>query len=198
MLIWLNGAFGAGKTSLAHEIQRLHPRVLIFDPEEIGFALRRAQTPRPGGDFQDDPLWRELVLVSLERLLAREVRPVVVPMTLVEPLYFEEIIGELRSSSGHDLHHFALIASKDTILDRLRSRGEFGNSFAAQNLDRCLNALHQEGFATQLQTDHVPLQTLARDVLNRVGLSVSEPPLEPDWKRAWRRWTLWWRSLRFD
>lgn len=194
MLIWLNGAFGAGKTSVAFEMRSLHPDAIVFDPEELGFALRRGQTPSPTSNFQDDPLWRELVLVSLERLLARETSPIIAPMTLVNALYFEEIIGELRAR-GHEVHHFTLQASRETVLKRLRQRGDFGETFAHRNLERCLIALEQPMFGEQVPTDGVSIEDLARDLLHRVGLPITEPR-ESSLERTLRRWRVWWRHVR--
>jgi hypothetical protein len=196
VLIWLNGAFGVGKTSVAFEMRALHANAVIFDPEEIGFGLRRAQHPSPLGDFQDDPLWRELVLISLERILARESRPVIAPMTLVNALYFEEIIAELRAR-GHDVRHFALLASRESVLNRLRQRGDFGDSFAHRNLERCLNALTHPMFAAHVPTDGIGVEAIARDLLRRVGLE-AHANLEPSWARTLRRWRVWWQHVRLN
>jgi adenylylsulfate kinase-like enzyme len=40
MIIWLNGAFGSGKTRTAYELHRRIPQSYIFDPENIGFCIR--------------------------------------------------------------------------------------------------------------------------------------------------------------
>jgi AAA domain len=196
VLIWLNGAFGAGKTSVAFEMRALHPNAVVFDPEEIGSGLRRAQHPSPHGDFQDDPLWRELVLISLERVLARASHAVIVPMTLVNALYFEEIIGELRAR-GHDVRHFALTASRESVLRRLRRRGDFADTFAHRNLERCLQALTHPRFDTHVPTDDVRVEAIARDLLERVGLDANAN-LEPSWARGLRRWCGWWQHIRLN
>jgi hypothetical protein len=39
MIIWINGAFGAGKTTLAEELQRRLPEAMPFDPEYVGYTL---------------------------------------------------------------------------------------------------------------------------------------------------------------
>jgi thymidylate kinase len=39
MIIWINGAFGAGKTTLAEELHRRLPDALAFDPEFVGYIL---------------------------------------------------------------------------------------------------------------------------------------------------------------
>jgi adenylate kinase family enzyme len=41
MMIWINGAFGAGKTTLAEELHQRLPDALAFDPEYVGYILNR-------------------------------------------------------------------------------------------------------------------------------------------------------------
>ncbi|CAM5243529.1 hypothetical protein SALBM217S_06468 [Streptomyces griseoloalbus] len=59
MIVWVNGAFGAGKTTTAHELIELIPNSTLFDPEVIGGALERLLPPKrlaEVGDFQDLPI----------------------------------------------------------------------------------------------------------------------------------------------
>ena len=79
MLIWINGAFGAGKTSVAKELARRMPEAMEFDPEQIGFMLRRmiAARERPA-DFQDLKLWRELVVQVAAGWIRQFGRPLIV------------------------------------------------------------------------------------------------------------------------
>jgi hypothetical protein len=39
LIIWLNGAFGSGKTTLTRELHRRLPDAVIFDPEYVGYGL---------------------------------------------------------------------------------------------------------------------------------------------------------------
>ena len=41
MIIWINGPFGAGKTTLAKRLRDRRSKSLIFDPEEIGFVVKK-------------------------------------------------------------------------------------------------------------------------------------------------------------
>ena len=54
------GAFGAGKTTLAAELQRRMPDAISYDPEYVGDILTRWVPTPESGDFQDLPLWRKL------------------------------------------------------------------------------------------------------------------------------------------
>ncbi len=56
MIIWLNGGFGAGKTTLAEELHRRLPDAVVYDPEDVGLMLWKWMPPN--GDFQHLPSWR--------------------------------------------------------------------------------------------------------------------------------------------
>lgn len=51
MIIWLNGGFGSGKTTLAGELHRRLPSALVYDPEDVGLMLWKWL--EPNDDFQD-------------------------------------------------------------------------------------------------------------------------------------------------
>ena len=54
MIVWINGAFGAGKTTTARELIELIPNSTLFDPEDIGAAVVRLLPPKhlaEVGDF---------------------------------------------------------------------------------------------------------------------------------------------------
>lgn len=49
MIIWLNGAFGAGKTQTAYELRRRLPGSYVYDPENAGFFIRDNLPPAWSG-----------------------------------------------------------------------------------------------------------------------------------------------------
>jgi len=122
MIIWINGAFGSGKTSAVFELNRRLPDSFVYDPEDVGFFIRQ-KTPKEfsHGDFQDIPLWREMNHKLIKMIMTKYSGTLIVPMTLVNPAYYYEIVGHLRED-GFDLRHFILYASKEAILRRLRFR----------------------------------------------------------------------------
>ena len=171
MLIWLNGAFGAGKTSVARVIVSTRPEATLVDPEQIGFLLRRLLPKRePPGDFQDLPLWRELTVRILTEAAAIATGPVVVPMTLVDPLYFEEVVGGLRLA-GVDLRHFTLTAPPDTLRRRLRRRLGWPGSrrWALARVERTGSALADNLFAEHIDTERRSVREVAELILLKTG-----------------------------
>ncbi|GAA2252329.1 NUDIX hydrolase [Streptomyces amakusaensis] len=100
MIIWINGAYGAGKTATARELIDLIPNSTLYDPGLIGAGLRMMLPPKrlaEVSDYQDLPSWRRLVVDTAAALLAEVGGVLVVPMTLLRQEYRDEIFGGLAS-----------------------------------------------------------------------------------------------------
>jgi hypothetical protein len=166
MLVWINGAFGAGKTAVAAELARRWPAAIIFDPEQVGFILRRVLPAQLyPGDFQDLTEWRQLTVQTGVALLDRYQRPLIVPMALANPAYFDEVIGGLHGC-GVDVRHFTLIVSVATLRRRIRrhSLRPSARTWALAQVDRCVPALAHARFQTHLDNDTAPISQVV-DVL---------------------------------
>lgn len=175
MLIWINGPFGVGKTQVAHELHRRLPGSFVCDPEELGFGLHRMLPGRLRGDFQDLEVWRRGTFDMIDRVLRASGHPVIVPMTVVDPGYHRETVGALRDA-GHPVHHFALLASRETVLRRLRGRVVplvRGESWAIAQVDRCLDALRKPEFGVHVPTDGRTVPDIAESIARQVGLRLT-------------------------
>ncbi|CAN5711665.1 tunicamycin resistance ATP-binding TmrB [soil metagenome] len=140
MVIWINGAFGVGKTTAAeHLVQRIAGSRLV-DPERIGYLMRR--TLWRSVDYQEVSLWRRLTARRIAS--AAKKGTVIVPMTVVNRAVFDEITRHARV--------FALVACRETIEDRIAA-GDEAHEWRRQNLDRCLAALEDAAFGEHITTD---------------------------------------------
>ncbi|MET9100839.1 NUDIX hydrolase [Streptomyces antibioticus] len=123
-VVWINGAFGAGKTTTARELIDLLPNSTLFDPEVIGAALPHllpAKHLAEVGDLQDLPIWRRLVIDTAAALLNEVGGTLVVPMTLLRQEYRDEIFGGLAARRIPVRH--VLLAPAETILrERIADR----------------------------------------------------------------------------
>lgn len=156
----LNGAFGVGKTTLAHALLARHSEWMLFDPEEVGLMLWRL-LPGPRGDFQELPSWAPLVVETARALDAAYGRTIVVPMTLIHENYrvvrsgFEAITPT---------RHFTLVAPRETIAQRLVERGDAPGSWAHEQTERCVVALESSEFKFHLDARR-PVENLVADLL---------------------------------
>lgn len=121
MIIWVNGAFGAGKTTLAAALHARLPATLEFDPEHVGFLLRTWVPLPPSGDFQDLPLWRRLVADVAIGMSQHYDETIVVPMSLLDSGYRSEIF-EPVAAAGVPLLHVFLEVPADELRRRIEAQ----------------------------------------------------------------------------
>nr|WP_202487003.1 NUDIX hydrolase [Streptomyces sp. SID8354] len=121
----MNGTFGAGKTTAAHELLDLLPGSTLYDPELLGSGLRLmlpAKRFEAVDDYQDLPSWRRMVVDTAAALLTEVPGPLVTPMTLLRQEYRDEIFGSLAARRIPVRH--VLLHAEETILRERISRRE--------------------------------------------------------------------------
>lgn len=175
MILWINGAFGSGKTTLSYELNRRVPNSFVYDPENVGYFIRK-NAPKQilKDDFQDHIIWREINFSMLQMLNNEYEGIIIVPMTIVNPQYFNEIVNKLRSN-GVEIKHFTLLANRETLLRRLKSRGDSKHSWPAKQIDRCISSLSHELFETHIHTDNLTPDEIIERIAREANIQ-----LQPD------------------
>ncbi|MEV6818512.1 AAA family ATPase [Nocardiopsis dassonvillei] len=160
-IVFVNGPFGVGKTSVVDLLSQRLTEAIVVDPEKVGHMLW-AQLPvgLRQEEFEIEPLWPSMTRLLIDLVWRTYGRTLLVPMTMVRPEVFDLIVGNLRGS-GHPIQHFALLADPPTIRARLkgrmRRRGEqpdrWGElSWEGLQIERCLESLHHPRFAHHVHT----------------------------------------------
>ncbi|MEV0388773.1 ATP-binding protein [Nonomuraea sp. NPDC050643] len=127
MVIWLNGTFGAGKTSTAKELVPLVPDARYFDPEQVGYMLTTVSGLPRLGNFQHWKPWRHLVVETAVQLLDYVGGVLVMPQTVLFEEYWQEIESGLRKARV-PVRHFVLHTDQDTLVRRIeRDEATIGN-----------------------------------------------------------------------
>lgn len=167
MILWLHGAFGAGKTSVAAELRRRRPDLLPFDPELVGYLLRRT-LPVPTGDFQDLPEWRRLVAATATELDAGGTRDLLAPMSLLREEHAREVFAGLAARGVHVVQVLLDVTEQELrrCIDGDESP-EHGNAAAEVRVWR------QDHVADYLRARSWLLPTVDR-VVDTTGLTVAQ------------------------
>ena len=173
MIIWLNGAFGAGKTTLAAELHRRLPDAVVYDPEDVGLMLWKWMPPN--GDFQHLPSWRELVVATALSLRRHHADTLIVSMSLIRDAYRAEILGGL-ADAGEEVLHVFLEVDADVLRERLNARvthpgqewDQGAREFGMTGLDEIVAAAARQPDGTlMLRSDKLTSAELADRVLAR-------------------------------
>lgn len=177
MIVWLNGAFGAGKTTLAAELHRRLPDAVVYNPEDVGLMLWKWLPP--GGDFQHLPSWRELVVATALSLRRHHSDTLIVPMSLIRDAYRAEILGAL-ADAGEEVLHVFLEVDAGVLRERLNGRvthpgGEWdqgARKLGMTGLEEMVAAAARQPDGTlMLRSDKLTPAELADQVQAAAGLS---------------------------
>jgi gluconate kinase len=177
VIIWLNGGFAAGKTTLAQELHRRLPEAVVYDPEDVGLMLWKWMAPND--DFQDLPSWRELVVATALSLRRHHASTLIVPMSLIRDDYRDAILGGL-ADAGEELLHVFLEVDAGVLRERLDARvapvensgaDQSAREWALRRVDAAIAAAARQPSGTlMLRSDRLTPPELADEVLSAVGL----------------------------
>lgn len=170
MIIWINGPYGVGKSTLAEALRAKLPDSFLFDAEEVGNAVRDNMPPQFFREtFEEFPLWYELCCRLLKELDAVYDGVVLVPMTLKLRRSSEAIIQRLRNE-GIRVAHVMLEADRDTIHDRILLRGEEEDCWCMRNIENCLTGQREYPCDLRLNSVEKSAEELAGEVIRTFGL----------------------------
>ena len=167
MIIWISGAYGVGKSTLADAMAAKINNVLIFDAEEVGNAVRGSYPGCPYGYiFEDYPLWGEFCYMLLKDVHEKFRKDILVPMTLLRKDSYG-IIDKLNRD-GIDARLIVLEAGYQTVRDRILARGEEEGCWCMENIElarigsAALPGLH-------IQTDERSIDKLVEIAFSKLG-----------------------------
>jgi len=176
MIVMINGSFGVGKTTIAKLLRGSLPGSVIYDPEWVGFVLRRLPKwiklkGSGSDDYQDIALWRRSAVagVRLFRLFASG--PVIVPMAFSRRDYFDEVVRGIEPLDS-ELRMFCLKASLATVKKRLVERGTeiegAGTEWIACRIIECAEAHRDSNFGEPVDTEGRSAREVAEEIIRRL------------------------------
>lgn len=163
----LNGSFGIGKTTVAGLLAHSIPEAVIYDPEKVGFILRRlpawmlglAQQPP---DYQDLAIWRRLITQGARRK-HRRAAVVIVPMAFTNLKYLDGFTQTLSAEAS--VHSLCLVAPLAIVRGRLEKRaiseGRNISEFEFRRSQECVEAHRSSRFGVPIDATREPAEIVA-------------------------------------
>lgn len=172
MIIWISGAYGIGKSTLAEAMAAQMKNALIFDAKEVGNAVRENYPNCPYGYiFEDYPLWSDFCYLLLKDIHLKFQKDILVPMTLLRKESYH-IIQRLRNENIQT-ELVILEADYKTIHDRILSRGEDEDCWCMENIDLAIaGTISLPGI--HISAVDISIENLVRRVFNELNIRVDE------------------------
>jgi len=185
VIIWINGGFGAGKTTLAEELHRRLPDAVVYNPEDVGLMLWKWMPAN--GDFQHLASWRDLVVATALALRRHHADTLIVRMSLIRDAYRDQILGGLANVGEQVLHVF-LEVDAGVLRERLNARvthpgrdwDQAARELGMTGVDEMVAAAARQPAGTLLlRSDRLTPAELADEVLAAAGLRQAHGDGEP-------------------
>ena len=164
MIIWINGAFGVGKTSVSLELSNILENSIVYNPENMGLFLRENLGYKKD-DYQDYELFKKINYYVIKDL-AQHFKNVIVPMTITNKKIYEMIIEKL--SKNIKTKHIILIGNKKTIKNRLDSRID-STEWSYKQIERCIKAFETGITGNLIDTNDRSIKEIVEEILNLLG-----------------------------
>ncbi|THV26228.1 AAA family ATPase [Glycomyces paridis] len=119
MIVWLNGTFGAGKTTTANLLKDALP-ARVFDAEQIGYLLRPIIGDVPCHDFKEWDPWRGLTVQTARQVLDFVGGTLVIPQSVLQRHYWTELMDGF-AEAGIPVRAFTLHADREVFEARVEA-----------------------------------------------------------------------------
>lgn len=168
MILWLNGPYGVGKSTLAEALHDALQDSFIFDAEQVGNAIRdNMPEPLYHETFEEYPLWHDACVCLLTEISRAYRGHILVPMTLKQGAS-TDIFSRLHQA-GTEVSHVILTADEQEIRRRIVARGEEPDCWCARHAEGCIRAQQNMPCDLRLRADESP-ESLANAVIHAFEL----------------------------
>ncbi|WP_414052477.1 tunicamycin resistance protein [Macrococcus animalis] len=168
-IIWLNGAFGVGKTTIAELLQQKIDNSIIFDPELTGSMLNKIYPIEiKQYDFQYYLEWRSINNLILNKLIKSTNKTIIIPMTILNIDYYFEITNGIPNDY---IQPYLLIANESTLKNRLNKRME-NDTWPYEQIAKYVTVYKDFEFGAKINTDDNSIDSILNYILKTKDISL--------------------------
>jgi adenylylsulfate kinase-like enzyme len=118
VIVWINGPFGGGKSTVANLLAEQRPAWRVFDPEVVGYMVADVFSWLNSDDFQDIPFWRAVVPQVAHAIWRESSQPVIAVQSVLNQNYWHDIEAGI-ADLGVQLRHVLLDVDTNVLHGRI-------------------------------------------------------------------------------
>lgn len=163
-IIFINGTYGVGKTTVAKSIECINNKIKCLDPDAYYYELLKKYGP-----FIGWPAQTSILLIKYLREIIEEnikYKDIVIPMTLTTDYSKKELLEYYQSYGIAEVIHIILCMDKDALVKRIKNDASRDQEFALQNIDGNIKYLNDNYYnAIRIHIDSLNAENLAKKIL---------------------------------
>jgi cytidylate kinase len=171
-IIWLDGTFGVGKTTVSRSLNKKLPQFKILDSDEYSQTLmkKKPEVFALGGFLpQNNKYFIQYFRKTIDEEIAKGTKKLIVVMAVT----FEESRKGLLNyfEEKGDITHIILQASEDVLQRRILSDKQRDQDFALQRMEWNLKFLEQHYLdAVRIDTDNMTPEQVTENIVEKLKL----------------------------
>lgn len=167
MIIWINGAYGAGKTTIAEILNKKIAGSFLYDQENLGDFFRH-NLPKSiqNMDFQYYSEWIEWNFHIIEKIYMEYDGDIIITMTIYEEPTYDLLINRLKNFELSFLH-VQLEVDKTEVIARVQERNEELIQWAESKLNQIITNFKKIPIEDKISTVSILPKEVAELIIKR-------------------------------
>lgn len=167
MILWINGNYGVGKSSVANLVNEKYPgHSKVLDPDELWLEALKENKITIGGFYpQNNKDFVKLLKEKINKEMDKYDGVLIIPMTITEEYSYNKLIQQFYYGN---IKHIVLKAEKEVLKKRINQDEGRDTQLAISNIDRNDIFFKNKKIDMLIDTTYKSIEEVADEVINAI------------------------------
>lgn len=168
MIIWINGTYGVGKTTVANKVNKIcSSNSKVIEPDKLWLSSL-AENPMivfgDGAYPQVNKKFLDYLNSKINKIISNYEGLLIIPMTLTERLSYNKLIEPNKDN----IKQFILQANEDVLYKRIYSDNGRDTSLATTTMHTNIDFLNKISDAIHIDTSNMTSDEVANCIISKI------------------------------
>ncbi len=165
MIIWINGTYGVGKTTVANTVDKIYSgNSKVLEPDKLWFSFLSSGF-RGGGTYpQANKNFIDFFKVQINEIVSNYEGLIIIPMTLTEQLSYNTLI----KTNQNKIKQFILEANENIIRERINKDKNRDKNLATYSMKGNIDFLNKISDAIHIDTSNMTSDEVANYIISKI------------------------------